>query len=71
MSVGELARFIGRKGRLTTKEFEVAVVVADVRTSWGQVHFLVTPVAGVGASWVDSQRVTCDPIEKEVDPFGY
>lgn len=63
MSVAELAKVIGKSGTLSVDAsqgvgWRVPVVVVDVRQSWGEVQFQVSPTVGEGESvWVKSYRV--------------
>lgn len=49
-------------GRIVTwspvKGISVNAIVHDVRTVWGRVDYLLTPVSGRGQVWVDSTRTT-------------
>ena len=37
-----------------------AVTIEDVRTSYGQQHYQVSPVAGTGRRWVMAEAVTLE-----------
>lgn len=41
----------------------VKVWIKDVRTSFGRIDALVTPVAGSGEKWVSSDRITRSPVK--------
>lgn len=58
MSLATLAARIGQTATLRTADFTVAVTVINVKTAYGNVRFLVTPVAGAGQTWADESRVT-------------
>ena len=59
MSIKELASKIGAIGTLDSRsDFSPEVAVIDAKISYGQLRYLVSPVAGSGKVWVDSSRVT-------------
>lgn len=69
MNTTELIRVIGKTGLLAGRrnalgrqiELNVSVRITDVRnTRFGHIDYLVTPIAGEGEVWVDSERVTLD-----------
>lgn len=58
MSIKELARAIGSVGKLDSdSEFSPDVEVLDLKVSYGQLRYLVRPIAGTGQVWVDNSRV--------------
>lgn len=58
MSIKELARAIGSVGKLdASSEFSPDVEVLDLKVSYGQLRYLVRPIAGTGQVWVDNSRV--------------
>jgi hypothetical protein len=63
MNAKEQAQFIGKRGMLRIQDspLKIAVTINDVRNiRYGNVDFLVTPVAGSGEQWVSSSRVALD-----------
>jgi len=38
-------------------EVTVEVIIEDVRNNWGRIDYLITPVAGTGYIWTQSQMV--------------
>lgn len=60
----EMAKYLGKSGTLTVAGSRLAfrVKVTDVRVRFGQIDYQVTPVAGVGEAWHDSQNVTLDEV---------
>ena len=61
MSVAEMARCIGKRGRYRAQGVEGAlafgVVVRDVRRVFGRVDYQVEPVDGAGRCWVSEGSV--------------
>lgn len=60
MTAKELSDYIGRTGDWTVNAgagVSVKVTVEDARVMFGRVDFLITPVAGSGTQWIDSQFV--------------
>lgn len=63
MSTLELSKNIDKIGSIkmirpgTTDGLSVHVRIADVKLSYGNVRYLVSPVSGTGSVWVDSSRV--------------
>ena len=51
-SATELASYIGRVGMIDRLGLGFKVTVLDARQSYGNVQYLVTPVAGSGKNWV-------------------
>lgn len=58
MTLASLAARIGSTASLRTSDFVVAVTVINVKQAYGNVRYLVTPVAGAGETWADESRVT-------------
>jgi len=60
----ELQRFIGKSGKYKASGFNFYVIVADARTNYNVLEFLVRPIAGEGEYWVSASCVTLeDPPE--------
>jgi hypothetical protein len=57
-----MARFLGKTGTLCVSGTRLGfrVKVTDVRVRFGQIDYCVTPLAGIGEAWHDSQNVTLD-----------
>jgi hypothetical protein len=56
--VATYAHLIGQHAKLTLEKLTITVEVKDIRSSWGNTHALVTPVAyGTGEQWVDLSRL--------------
>ncbi len=59
MTILEATQIIGKQGLLTVeKEMRVLVTVIDVRESYGQTQYCISPVGGSGGKWVADHRVT-------------
>lgn len=52
----DLAVYIGQVVNLRADELWFDVRILDVRSSFGNVHFLVTPMEGTGEQWVGATR---------------
>jgi hypothetical protein len=65
VTASEMARFLGRTGTLVVSGTRLGfrVKVTDVRVRFGQIDYYVTPLAGVGEAWHDSQNVTLDEVK--------
>ncbi len=56
-------KYVGKKGLIpATAGILVEVTVKDVKTSYGQNRFLVTPIAGKGEAWVENITLIDDCI---------
>ena len=59
MTAAEMVRVLNAEGSLfVSARLRVAVRIVNVKTSYGALRFLVTPLAGEGEEWVDASRVT-------------
>jgi len=52
----ELATYIDQDVLLDMENIQVYVRIMDVRSSFGNVQFLVTPLEGLGQQWVGASR---------------
>ncbi len=57
MTAVEAARIVGKVGRVSREGLGVEVRILDVKESYGRTRYLVTPVAGTGAVWVEYVRL--------------
>jgi hypothetical protein len=58
MTTAQTAHLIGREGALrVSAALAVAVRIVDVKQSYGNLRYLVAPLAGLGQEWVDAGRV--------------
>jgi hypothetical protein len=48
---------IGREGLIHVGDFELSVIVRDVRIRSLVVDFLVEPTSGTGLAWIESKKV--------------
>ena len=55
--LGALAGCLGRTALLRLPPFRIAVRVLGIRTAWGRVDYLVTPVLGEQSAWVSGERL--------------
>lgn len=60
ITLGEVKDNIGRTARLTINNFNWAVTIIDVTIAFGNVRYLVSPVAGDGRNWVNADKVVID-----------
>jgi len=62
MSIAQLAQHLNQTALLHVQGYDnalsVPVVIQDIKTSYGNTRFLVSPVGGSGAVWVADSRVT-------------
>jgi hypothetical protein len=64
-SVAQLAQLIGRRATWgATPDVKVEVEVKDVRSQYGHLLYLVTPVAGSGSTWV--RATSAKLIERDI-----
>ena len=56
-TVGELSPAIGQDCYVLFEQLTIACRVADVKTSYGRVRLLVTPLSGSGSQWVELGRL--------------
>lgn len=57
MSIKEMAENIGREGAITMDGVRVYVRILDVKQAYGNLRYLITPLEGIGQTWVDARRV--------------
>ena len=57
-SAASLFAHIGKELLLRCDDLWMRVQVRDARSSYGNLHFLVVPVAGTGEQWVAESRCT-------------
>jgi hypothetical protein len=58
MTAVQAARIIGQEGALRASPgLAVAVRILDVKSSYGTLRYLVTPLQELGEEWVDARRV--------------
>ena len=60
----ELATYIDQDAWLNIEDLRVHVRIMDVRSSFGNVQFLVHPIGGLGQQWVGASR--CKGYEPEL-----
>lgn len=58
MSIAQLAKAINKTAMLRTEGFLVSVLIQDVKQSYGNVRYYVSPVNGNGSAWVDESRIS-------------
>ena len=58
VSTLELSKAIGQPATINQGGLTVRVRISDVKQAYGCTRYLVTPLAGEGSVWVDSNRVT-------------
>ncbi len=56
-----LSPFIGRTALLMGPGIRPAVTILDARMVWGQVQFLVRPLAGQGEQWISERGLQVQP----------
>ena len=56
-TIKELAQYIDKQGTIRLGGLTVAVVVMDVKLSYGKPRFLVTPTLGEGTVWVEAVKL--------------
>lgn len=59
MKATEVNQYLGRQGKLPVEGGQLVFNVAchDVRSAYGRVDVLVTPVNGTGETWVSESRI--------------
>lgn len=57
MSVKELSKAIDTTALLNEGELSFPVLIQDVKISYGQARYLVSPIGGRGSVWVNKERV--------------
>jgi hypothetical protein len=58
MTAKEMAKLIDKVGTIDVRGMSVDVQILDVRDGgWGKTHYQITPMAGTGPTWVDSETV--------------
>lgn len=61
MSVTQMAKMIGQKGHIFgTGDMRISVRIIDVKVSYGQVRYQITPLAGEGTTWINVDSIVLD-----------
>ena len=72
MTGREMAKLIDQVGTIDVRGMGVDVQIIDVRDGgWGKTHYQVTPMAGSGPIWVDSETVYNIRAERCPDCWGF
>ena len=53
----DFTAYLGKRAIVYLGGLHVAVVIANVKQSYGRTRFLVSPVAGSGSVWVENVAV--------------
>ena len=57
--VSEFRLYIGRNADVRVEQtLRIRCIIVDVRSAFGRVDYLISPVSGSGSQWVASDRVT-------------
>ena len=57
-TVNSMSRAIGQVVNIKLESFRVPMTVLDVKSAWGEIRLLVSPVNGLGQAWVTLARVS-------------
>ena len=57
-TVNSMSRAIGQVVNIKLESFRVPMKVLDVKSAWGEIRLMVTPVNGLGVAWVTLARVS-------------
>lgn len=66
MNGTDILKLIGQPATLQQGKLAVQVRISDVKTAYGNIRYLVTPLSGSGSVWVDSSRVQLVQKESEI-----
>src|ERR1035437_9352124 len=58
MRVSDVQHRKNKTGLINLADLTVEITILDIREVWGQIQYLITPVAGTGSTWVFATRVT-------------
>ena len=64
MSIATATQMLPAIGQTVRAQFEdliIEVRVSDVKSSYGRVRLLVSPVAGTGSQWIEVSRLRAAP----------
>ena len=67
MTAMEMVPAVGATVHVHFENIHVQCKVLDVKTAWGKVRLLVSPVAGRYHQWVELARLVAEPQEKGYD----
>ncbi len=62
MTGAQIAALIGRRAQWSVADVVVTVTITDVKMNYGIVQYLVTPVAGSGATWIRATSATVEDV---------
>lgn len=65
MALANLATKIGTRVLVRFEEIQVLCRIADVKSAYGHVRYLVEPASGEGSQWVDNSRCGDPPRRKK------
>jgi len=57
MNIQELTEFVGKKAYVQENGLVFTVTITDVKQSYGNVRYLVTPLSGYGQTWMNATRL--------------
>ena len=61
MSVSQMAKMIGQNGHIFgAGDMRISVRIVDVKVSYGQVRYQITPLAGDGTAWINVDSIVID-----------
>ena len=67
ITASEQYKLIGMPGTINQGGLNVHIRITDVKKSYGNVRYLVTPVSGTGSVWVDAGRVSFENSQEKSD----
>lgn len=57
MNYSELLKVIDKRAKYKIKDLEIDVKIKDMKQSYGQTRYLITPVSGEGFQWVNDYNI--------------
>ena len=64
MTTTEMAQAIGKPVLYESHGLQFVCVVVDIKVSYGQPRFLITPMKGKGETWVEIGTISPMPVER-------
>jgi len=57
MDVNSFKDKVGKTGSVFINELQINVKILNVKNSYGNIRFLVTPISGANEVWMDESKV--------------
>lgn len=60
MNIQQMAALIGEHGHIREGDLTIQVEIINMKQAYGNMRALITPLAGMGETWVNLDRITLE-----------